>query len=238
MSPGTIMQKRLCIMLCSSALCQSVAVPPPCASSFVHLSACDLGSPARREDIYHLPLDASQILQVQASGLWRMIHKAAMQGCLAAAACVITKAETAPGLSEIQALSHAPSNPVCRLQISQPVGMSNGSSKGAPRQQASTSEVFCWRSAPTMAWRIRLATFSQGPQWPRKNTSVLRCAGSGVLSASTPCTRWNSSCEPAYGVTMMFPAQAHTPSGAWGHPCSSSRHLLSYSGQTGSGRAQ
>ena len=53
LSPGTIMQKRLCIMLCSSALCQSVAVPPPCASSLLHFSACDLGSPASRQDMSH-----------------------------------------------------------------------------------------------------------------------------------------------------------------------------------------
>ena len=54
LSPGTIMQKRLCIMLCSSALCQSTEVPPPCASSFVHFSACDLGSPAQCGNVSYL----------------------------------------------------------------------------------------------------------------------------------------------------------------------------------------
>lgn len=48
LSPGTIMQKRLCIMLCNKDLCQFTFPPPPCASSVVHFSACALGSPAAR----------------------------------------------------------------------------------------------------------------------------------------------------------------------------------------------
>ena len=56
----------------------------------------------------------------------------------------------------------------------------------APRQQASISLLLPWRSAPTMAWRMRLATFSQGPQLPRKNASTGRSLGRGVVVFVTP----------------------------------------------------